>query len=157
MALRATARRIVAFEAEAADLETQLRALAAQVAPGLLDTVGVGPVVAGQLLVSWSHQGRVRSEAAFAKLAGVAPIEASSGQLVRHRLCRSGDRQLNRALHTVVLTRIRQDAATRDYVARRTAEGKTMREIKRCLKRYVARQLYQQLEHGAMETADGSR
>ena len=88
----------------------------------------------------------MRSEAAFAQLAGVAPIEASSGAVVRHRLSRAGDRQLNRALHTVVLTRTRQDPATQAYVARRTAEGKTIREIKRCLKRYVARQLYRQME-----------
>jgi transposase len=117
-----------------------------QLAPGLLEVVGVGPIVAGQMLISWSHPGRVRSEPAFARLAGVAPIEASSGSVIRHRLCRSGDRQLNRALHTVVLTRTRQDPRTRAYVARRTSEGKTMREIKRCLKRYVARELYRQME-----------
>jgi transposase len=146
LALRATARRIAAFEEEARTLEAQIRALVTQLAPALLEVVGVGPIVAGQVLISWSHPGRVRSEAAFAKLAGVAPIEASSGSTIRHRLCRSGDRQLNRALHTVVLTRTRQDPRTRAYVARRTAEGKTMREIKRCLKRYVARQLYRQLE-----------
>ena len=147
MALRATARRIAAFDDEARTLENQIRALVSQLAPHLLEVCGVGPIVAGQVLISWSHRGRVRSEAAFAKLAGGAPIEASSGEVVRHRLCRSGDRQLNRALHTVVLTRTRQDPATRAYVARRLAEGKTMREIKRCLKRYVARQLYRQLEH----------
>jgi transposase len=88
----------------------------------------------------------VRSEAAFAKLAGVAPIEASSGTVVRHRLNRSGDRQLNRALHTVVLIRMRQDPITKAYVARRIAAGKSTREIKRCLKRYVARQLFRELE-----------
>lgn len=149
MALRATARRITSFEAEARQLETQLRGLVVQLAPSLLQATGVGPVVAGQVIISWSHRGRVRSEAAFAKLAGTAPIEASTGSVVRHRLSRSGDRQLNRALHTIVLTRTRQDPATRAYVARRTAEGKTMREIKRCLKRYIARQLYRELERTA--------
>ncbi len=104
----------------------------------LLDEVGIGPIVAAQLIVSWSHPGRVRSEAAFAKLAGVAPIEASSGTVVRHRLNRFGDRQLNRALHTIVMVRMRQDPETKAYVQRRIEQGKSIREIKRCLKRYVA-------------------
>lgn len=146
MAMRATARRALACEEEAAELEDQLDSLVRRVAPALLDQVGVGPVVAGQVIASWSHRGRVRSEAAFAKLGGVAPVEASSGVVVRHRLNRSGDRQLNRALHTIVLVRMRQDPATRDYVARRQAEGKSVREIKRCLKRYVSRQLFRQLQ-----------
>lgn len=146
MALRATSRRALACEHEAAELEAQLDALVRQVAPDLLDQVGVGPVVAGQIITSWSHRGRVRSEAAFAKLGGVAPIEASSGTVVRHRLSRYGDRQLNRALHTIVMVRMRQDAGTKAYVARRLAEGKSVREIKRCLKRYVARSLFRQLE-----------
>jgi transposase len=149
MALRATARRISSFDGEARQLETQLRGLVAQLAPSLLQATGVGPVVAGQVIVSWSHHGRIRSEAAFAKLAGAAPIEASSGSIIRHRLSRSGDRQLNRALHTIVLTRASRDPATRAYIARRIAEGKTTREIKRCLKRYIARQLYRQLERTA--------
>ena len=102
--------------------------------------------MAGQIIASWSHQGRVRSEAAFAKLGGVAPIEASSGTVLRHRLNRSGDRKLNRALHTIVLVRKRQDSATREYVQRRLAQGKTVRDITRCLKRYIAQQLFRQLE-----------
>lgn len=146
MAMRATARRALACEQEAAELEVQLEALVRAVAPHLLDHVGVGPVVAAQVLVSWSHRGRVRSEAAFAKLGGVAPIEASSGMVTRHRLNRSGDRQLNRVLHTIVMVRMRQDDETKAYVVRRLAEGKSVREIKRCLKRYVARQLFRQLE-----------
>jgi transposase len=146
MALRATARRALACEQEAAGLERELETLVRRVAPELLDLVGVGPVVAAQLLVSWSHRGRVRSEAAFAKLGGVAPVEASSGTVTRHRLNRCGDRQLNRALHTIVLVRMRQDPETRAYVGRRLAEGKSIREIKRCLKRYVARQLFRDLE-----------
>jgi transposase len=107
---------------------------------------GVGPISAAQVLVSWSHAGRLRSEAAFAALAGANPIPASSGQVTRHRLNRSGDRQLNRALHTIVLARLRDDPATRAYAARRRAEGKSVREIRRCLKRAVARQLFKLLE-----------
>jgi len=145
-AMRSTARRALACEQEAAELEAQLDTLVRRVAPELLDQMGIGPVVAGQVIVSWSHRGRVRSEAAFAKLGGVAPIEASSGLVVRHRLNRSGDRQLNRALHTIVMVRMRQDPDTKMYVQRRLGEGKSTREIKRCLKRYVARQLFRQLE-----------
>lgn len=149
MAMRSTARRALACEEEAAELEVQINALVRQVAPGLLDHVGIGPVVAAQVIVSWSHRGRVRSESAFARLGGVAPIEASSGMVVRHRLSRSGDRQLNRALHTIVMVRMRQDAETKAYLERRLAEGKSTREIKRCLKRYVARQLFRELEGSA--------
>jgi transposase len=146
VAMRSTARRALACEQEAAELEAQLDKMVRRLAPELLEQLGIGPVVAGQLITSWSHHGRVRSEAAFAKLGGVAPIEASSGTIIRHRLNRSGDRQLNRALHTIVLVRMRQDPATKDYLQRRLAQGKTIREIKRCLKRYVARQLFRQLE-----------
>lgn len=146
LAMRATARRALSCECEAVELEAQIHALVRQMAPGWLDHLGIGPVVAAQLIVSWSHRGRVCSEAAFAKLAGVAPIEASSGTVVRHRLNRSGDRQLNRALHTIVLVRMRQDPDTKAYVARRVAEGKSPREVKRCLKRYIARQLFRELE-----------
>jgi transposase len=90
--------------------------------PDLLEQFGVGPIVAATVLCAWSHPGRIRSEAAFAMLAGVAPIPANSGQVTtRHRLNRYGDRQLNRALHTVVRIRIQYQPATRDYVDRRTA------------------------------------
>ena len=116
----------------------------------LLEQFGVGPIVAATVLCAWSHPGRVHSEAAFAMLAGVAPIPANSGQVTtRYRLNRYGDRHLNTALHTVVQIRIQYQPATRDYVARRTAEGKTSREIKRCLARYVARDLYRLLESRA--------
>ena len=128
-AMRSTARRALTCEAEAAELEAQLDALVRRMVPSLLDQVGIGPVVAAQLVVSWSHHGRVHSEAAFAKLGGVAPIEASSGTVVRHRLNRSDDRQLNRALHTIVMVRMRQDPTTKAYVARRLAEGKTKRRL----------------------------
>ena len=88
---------------------------------------------------------RCRSEAAFASLGGTSPIPASSGRTVRHRLNRGGDRALNRAIHAIALVRMRSYPRTRAYVARRTAEGKTTRGIRRCLKRYIARELYRQL------------
>jgi transposase len=144
-ALRATARRVLALDHEAAVLTAQLRRLVDRAMPALLEVVGVGPVVA-QLLVSWSHPGRLRSEAAFAALAGAAPIPASSGTTIRWRLNRCGDRQLNRALHTIVLARRAHHAETRAYVARRTADGKTSKEINRCLKRALARRRYKLLE-----------
>ena len=151
-ALRSAARRALALEAEAADLESQLELLIGELAPTLLAEPGIGVISAAQILNAWSHPGRFRSEAAFASLAGVAPIPASSGQTVRHRLNRSGDRQLNRALHTIVLSRLAHHAETRTYAARRTAEGKTPREIKRCLKRHLARRLYRLLEAAALTT-----
>src|SRR6266540_1418541 len=132
--------RIQALAAEADQLQAELAALVGAVAPWLLEVPGVGPSSAAQVLVSWSYAGRLRSEAAFAALAGANPIPASSGQVTRHRLNRSGDRQLNRALHTVVVARLRDDPGTRAYAARRTAEGKSARDIRRCLKRAVARQ-----------------
>jgi transposase len=139
-ALRATAE--LAAHQEAKQLGRELSTLARAVAPALLARPGVGPVTATQVLISWSHPGRLRSEAAFAMLAGAAPIEASSGRVVRHRLNRGGDRQLRRALHTIVMLRERCHQPTRRYVLRRTAEGKSEREIRRCLKRTVVRQLF---------------
>jgi transposase len=147
LVLRSLARRIEAATAEAAELEREILTHVRALAPVLLDEPGVGPIVAAQLIVAWSHHGRVRSEAAFARLAGVAPVPASSGQTVRQRLSRGGDRQLNRALHTVVLHRRQHDPKTRDYIARRTAEGKSRREATRLLKRYLARHLFRLLEH----------
>jgi transposase len=146
--LRSLARRAQTMSAEAAEHEKAIRVIVRSWRPDLLAQHGVGPIVAATVLCAWSHPGRIRSEAAFAMLAGVAPIPANSGQVTtRYRLNRYGDRQLNRALHTIVLSRIRYDQITGDYVARRTAEGKTAREIKRCLKRYIARDLYRLLEH----------
>ena len=145
--LRHLARRIIAMNAEAAQHERAILALVRTWRPDLLDELGVGPIVAAVVLCAWSHPGRIRNDGAFAMLAGTAPIPASSGQTVRHRLNRSGDRQLNRAIHTIVLTRLRHDPRTRAYAERRRAEGKTDREIKRCLKRYITRQLYRQLEN----------
>jgi transposase len=144
--LRRIAKRILALETEAAELEAELVELVGAVCPALLAVKGVGAISAAELINAWSHSGRVRSEAAFAMLAGAAPIPASSGQTVRHRLNRSGDRQLNRALHTIALTRTKHDPETRAYVERRTEEGKTPREIKRCLKRYLARRLFRLME-----------
>lgn len=117
--------------------------------PALLAEPGVGPVVAAQMLISWSHSRRCRSEAAFASLAGVAPLEASSGQRSRHRLNRGGDRALNRALHTIAITRMRCDPESRAYEVRRTIHGKTHRDIRRCLKRSIARRLYRIMESSA--------
>ena len=147
LVLRSLARRIEAATVEAAELEREILAHVRALAPELLEEPGVGAIVAAQLLVAWSHPGRVRSEAAFARLAGVAPLPASSGQTSRHRLSRGGDRQLNRALHTIVLHRRQHDPATRDYIARRTAEGKSCRDATRLLKRYLARRVYRLLQN----------
>jgi transposase len=127
------------------DNRAQLLAIVEDIAPGLTSRHGIGPVSAAQAIVSFSHPGRCRSEAAFAALGGTSPIPASSGQTVRHRLNRGGDRDLNRAIHAIAVTRMRSCPRTRAYVARRTAEGKTLREIRRCLKRYIARELYRHL------------
>ncbi len=146
--LRSLARRSQALMSEAADYEHQILSIVRSWRPDLLELTGVGPIVAAVVLCAWSHPGRLRNDGAFAMVAGVAPIPASSGQMTRYRLNRYGDRQLNRALHTIVCSRLRHDPETRAYQQRRRADGKTDREIKRCLKRYVARQLFRQLEAG---------
>lgn len=145
--LRCLARRAINLAEEARQHERAILEIIRSWRADILDCRGVGPIVAATVLCAWSHPGRVRSDAAFAMLAGTAPIPASSGMTVRHRLNRSGDRRLNQAIHTVVVTRMRVDPETKAYVERRRAEGKTDREIKRCLKRYVTRQLFRQLEH----------
>ncbi len=145
--LRALARRIRALETEATEHQAAIRTIVRSWRPDLLELCGVGPIVAAVVLTAWSHPGRCRSDAAFAMLAGAAPIPASSGKTVRHRLNRSGNRQLNRALHVVVLARLKPDPDTRTYTEQRRSQGKTDREIKRCLKRYIARRLYRQLEN----------
>jgi transposase len=144
--LRTLARRIEAATAEADQLEREILGHVRLLAPQLLNEPGVGPIVAADVIVAWSHRGRVRSEAAFARLAGVAPVPASSGQTIRHRLSRGGDRQLNRALHTIILQRRQHDPATQAYIERRVAEGKSRREATRLLKRYLARHLYRLLQ-----------
>lgn len=137
--------RITELDTQLTDNADQIRSLVHDQAPILLDQPGIGPVTAAIILTAWPHPGRVRSEAALAKIAGTAPLPASSGNTQRHRLNRGGDRRLNRALHTIVLTRMRCDPATRAYTERRRAEGKTTREIRRILKRYTTRQLYRTL------------
>jgi hypothetical protein len=132
---------LVQARSQLADNRAQLLAIVEDIAPGLTSRHGVGPVSAAQAIVSFSHPGRCRSEAAYAALGGTSPIPASSGQTIRHRLNRGGDRALNRAIHAIALVRMRSCPRTRAYVARRTAEGKTTREIRRCLKRYIAREL----------------
>jgi len=148
LALRSIARRVLQLTAEERELAREIEAITRKLAPRLLDQPGVGPHAAAQLVLSWSHQGRISSEAAFARLAGAAPIPASSGQTIRYRLDRSGDRKLNRALHMILVTRKRSHPATITYIERRLREGKTRREANRCLKRYLARNLYRLLEHG---------
>lgn len=150
--LRQLARRVRSLQTEADEHKKAILAIVKRWRPDLLAQLGVGPIVAATVLCAWSHPGRIHSEAAFAMLAGVAPIPANSGQTTtRYRLNRYGDRQLNKALHTIVLTRQRLDEATKAYTARRTAQGKTPREIKRCLKRYIARDLYRLLEHPPLD------
>ena len=117
-----------------------------EAAPGLLALPAVGTDHAATLLVvAGDNPQRLGSEASFASLCGVSPIEASSGKVVRHRLNRGGNRDANRALHMICMVRMGSDRRTREYVARRTAEGKSKREILRCLKRYVAREVYRVL------------
>jgi transposase len=148
--LRQLAGHIGVLDRELRANERQLRRLVAVVMPALLQEPGVGPMSAAQLLVSWSHPGRFRSEAAFAALAGVSPLEASSGRVVRHRLNRFGDRQLNRALHTIVTWRmVHGHQPTQAYLGRRRAAQKSDPELRRCLKRYTARRLFRLMEHAA--------
>jgi hypothetical protein len=149
LALRSIARRVLQLTAEERGLAREIETITRTLAPQLLDQPGVGPHAAAQLVLSWSHRGRIESEAAFARLAGAAPIPASSGQRVRYRLDRSGDRKLNRALHMILVTRKRSHPATIAYIEQRLQEGKTRREANRCLKRYLARNLYRLLEHRA--------
>jgi len=149
LALRALARRVKALTVEERELAREIETLTRKLAPQLLEQPGVGPLAAAQVLISWSHRGRITSEAAFARLAGCAPIPASSGQTVRYRLDRGGDRRLNRALHMILVTRRRAHAPTIAYIERRIQEGKSRREAIRCLKRYLARNLYRLLENGS--------
>jgi transposase len=129
-----------------AEYHKALAQLTEELAPGLQTTPGVGPVTGAIIICAYSHHGRIRSEAAFAALGGVAPRPASSGNTTRHRLNRSGDRQLNRAFDVIVRTRMSFDTQTKDYVARIRATGKSNREIRRNLKRYVCRSIFRQLQ-----------
>jgi transposase len=147
MTLRALARRHQYLGEELATLNVELERLTQEVAPELCALKGVGPDVAGALLVAaGDNPERLRSEASFAHLCGVAPLPASSGKTTgRHRLNRGGNRQANNALWRIVIGRLRWHQPTKDYVARRTAEGLSKKEIVRCLKRYVAREVFRTL------------
>jgi len=146
--LASLGQRITSLTQAAAGLEAQITGIVEDMAPGLTAAEpGLGALTAAQILLSWSHPGRIRSEAAFAMLSGTAPVPVSSGRTDRHRLNRLGDRQLNRALHIIAVTRMRSHPATLAYIARRRAEGKTDKEIRRCLKRYLARHLYRTLNN----------
>jgi transposase len=145
-ALRSVARRHEALSQEITELDARLERLVAEAAPELLALPGVGTNHAATLLVlAGDNPGRLKSEASFASLCGVSPVEASSGKVVRHRLNRGGNRDANRALHMVCVVRMGSDQRTRSYLARRTAEGKSKWEIMRCLKRYIAREVYRVL------------
>ena len=146
-ALRALARRWKQLDDEVQALSRQIQALVEQTAPALVNLFGVGYELAGQFLVTaGDNPDRIRNEAAFAKLCGVAPQPASSGRTTgRHRLSRSGNRAANSALYVVTIVRMRHHPPTLEYVNRRTAEGLTKREIIRCLKRYIAREIYKAL------------
>jgi transposase len=142
-ALRAIASRVQAFDAEIAQADRRLRPTVTHTAPRLSALFGVGTEVAGQLLTTaGDNPDRLRSEAALAHLCGAAPIPASSGRTDRHRLNRGGDRAANHALHTITLVRMRYDPRTRAYVERRTKQGLTKKEIMRCLKRYIVREVH---------------
>lgn len=142
-ALRLLARRHSHLNSEIEGVDKELVRLTAEIAPALVHTFGIGPDTAATLLVTaGSNPERLRSEPAFAALCGVNPIPASSGKTDRHRLNRGGDRQANAALYRVVLVRLRYDERTKEYMRRRTSEGMTKPEIIRCLKRYVARQVF---------------
>lgn len=150
IALRALARRHAALTQEITELDEHIGTLIEAINPALLRLNGVGLDSAGQMLVTAGQNiDRIHSEAAFAKLCGVAPQPASSGRTDRHRLNRAGDRQANAALYRIVLCRLRWDPRTRAYAERRTAQGLSKKDIIRCLKRYIAREIYRTLTHQA--------
>ncbi|MBV9163203.1 MAG: IS110 family transposase [Pseudonocardiales bacterium] len=141
--LRLMARHILALTSEIRDLEQQITTAVTNHTPRLLTRRGIGPDNAAALLIAaGDNPDRLRSEASAA-LCGVSPLEASSGRTSRRRLHRGGDRQANSALYRIALSRLRWDTRTRDYLTRRITGGKTRREAIRCLKRYIAREIYQ--------------
>jgi transposase len=151
--LRTLARRAIALEAEITEIDALLKALVADTAPALAAVTGVGTDVASALLVAaGDNPQRLRNEATFAHLCGVSPIDASSGKHDRHRLNRGGNRQANSALWHIVITRMVCDRRTQHYIARRLDEGLTKKEAIRCLKRYIAREIYQQLPRANITT-----
>ena len=148
--LRSLACRYRQLSEEIQSLEAELDWLTRTTAPALVDIFGVGPDTAATLLITaGSNPRRLRSEAAFASLCGVSPLPASSGKTNRHRLNRGGDRQANAALYRIVLVRLSHDPRTREYMRRRTTEGLSKSEIIRCLKRYVAREIFSAIQHPA--------
>jgi transposase len=157
LALRSVARRHRQLSEEIRELDGQLKRLVTETAPALVAVAGVGVDTAATLLVAAGEDPkRLKSEAAFAHMCGVAPIPASSGKVVRHRLNRRGNRDANRALHVVAAERMSRDERTRVYVEKRTAEGKSKRETMRCLKRYIARELYGVLVSAVIPTVSFS-
>ena len=143
IALRSLARRILELTDQIADLDELIGPLVKELAPQMLERVGFGVEVTGQLLVTaGDNPDRLGSEAAWAMLCGSAPLPASSGKTQRHRLNRAGDRAANSALHMAAICRLRLDPRTKAYAARRQADGLSKREILRCLKRYIARETY---------------
>ncbi len=143
LALRSLARRVRSIDAEMAEIDAVLHPLVAKTAPDLISLNGVGPDTAGALVVAaGDNPDRLRNEATFAHLCGVSPLDASSGKQLRHRLNRGGDRQANAALWRIVMTRMSSDPRTQRYVERRCKEGLTKTEAMRCLKRYVAREVF---------------
>lgn len=141
--LHSLARRHIQLTQEIENLDAELARLTVAFAPALTKSLGIGPDTAAALLVTaGSNPERLKSEAAFAALCGVSPIRASSGKTNRHRLNRGGDRQANAAIHRVVIVRLRYDDRTKTYLQRRMEEGKTKTEVIRCLKRYVAREVF---------------
>jgi transposase len=144
------AKQILALEDQLEQNRADLALLVQQSNQPLLDMPGVGPISAAAILTAWSHPSRVRSEAALAALAGTCPIPASSGGTTRYRLNRGGDRQLNKAIHTIAVVRMRWHQETREHVVRRTREGRNKKEIIRSLKRYITQQIFRTLS-----TAEG--
>ena len=147
-ALRSLARRYRQLGKEIKDLETELELLTRTIFPALVESFGIGPDTASTLLIAaGSNPDRLHSEAAFASLCGVNPIPASSGKTNRHRLNRGGHRQANATLHRIVVVWLRHDARTKEYMYRRTREGMSKAEVIRCLKRYVAREVFSVLRN----------
>lgn len=155
--LRLLARRVLALSVEVNDLEQRMTEAVAARVPRLLERPGIGPDNAAALLITvGDNPERLRSEASFASLCGVSPVEASSGQTTRHRLNSGGDRQANAALYRIALSRLRWDQPTRDYMRRRISEGKTRREVVRCLKRYIAREVHHIVTQSTPDTTEPS-
>ncbi len=149
LALRTMARRVQTLSTEVNLLEKNMAPLVQQLAPQLLKQFGVNTITATQIIVAWSHKGRFTNAGSFCRLAGVAPIEARTGgaDIMRHRLNYSGDRDLNKAINTIAIVRTARDPETQAFIARKRAEGKSSREARRILKRYITRRLFRLLEN----------